>query len=65
MNLAIERAFADPSVEALLVDPMESNTRAHRFYERLGFEYVVCRRFGDDCCFVYRLRRSGAILRDS
>jgi aminoglycoside 6'-N-acetyltransferase len=59
VNLAIERAFADPSVEALLVDPMESNTRAHRFYERLGFEYVVCRRFGEDRSFVYRLRRPG------
>jgi aminoglycoside 6'-N-acetyltransferase len=59
MNLAIERCFADPAVEAILVDPMETNTRAHRFYERLGFEYVVCRRFGEDRSFVYRLRRPG------
>lgn len=57
MQLAIERTFADPDVHTILVDPLESNTRAHRFYERLGFEYVVCRRFGDDCCSVYRLRR--------
>lgn len=63
MNLAIERSFADPSVTAILVDPMDSNTRAHRFYERLGFEYVVCRRFGDDSCFVYRLRRPGTATR--
>jgi len=63
MNLAIERSFADPSVTAILVDPMDSNTRAHRFYERLGFEYVVCRSFGGDRCFVYRLRRPGTATR--
>ena len=65
MNLAIERSFADPSVTAILVDPMDTNPRAHRFYERLGFEYVVCRRFGEDSCFVYRLRRPGTATRDS
>jgi len=57
MKQAIERCFADPSVHTILIDPLESNSRAHRFYERLGFEYVVSRRFGDDCCAVYRLTR--------
>ena len=38
MELAIERSFADPSVTAILVDPLEQNGPAHRFYERLGFE---------------------------
>jgi aminoglycoside 6'-N-acetyltransferase len=65
MNQAIERAFAEPSVHTILVDPLESNTRAHRFYESLGFEYVVCRKFGDDCCFVYRLRRPGTATGDT
>lgn len=65
MNLAIERSFAEPSVTAILVDPMDTNVRAHRFYERLGFEYVVCRRFGEDSCFVYRLRRPGMATRNS
>jgi len=60
MKLAIERCFADPTVTAVLVDPLDSNTRAHRFYERLGFEYVVQRRFGEDSCFVYRLARPQA-----
>jgi len=64
LNLAIERSFADPAVKAILVDPMETNTLAHRFYERLGFQYVACRRFGDDCCFVYRLRRPGTATRE-
>lgn len=57
MKLAIERCFADPSVDAVLVDPLDCNTRAHHFYERLGFEYVVQRRFGEGSCFVYRLAR--------
>ena len=57
MELAIERSFADPTVETILVDPRDCNTRAHRFYERLGFEYVVERQFGEESCFVYRLNR--------
>ena len=57
MEQAIERSFAEPSVTAILVDPLKSNVRAHRFYERLGFEYVVERCFGEDRCLVYRLTR--------
>ena len=58
MKLAIDRCFADPAVTAILIDPLASNTRSHRFYERLGFRFVEPRRFGDDDCFVYRLDRS-------
>lgn len=57
MRLALERCFADPDVEAVLLDPLASNTRAHRFYERLGFRAVERRRFGADDCVVYRLDR--------
>lgn len=57
MQLALTRCFADPTVMAVLVDPLVSNTRVHRFYERLGFQCVERRRFGDDDCFVYRLNR--------
>jgi aminoglycoside 6'-N-acetyltransferase len=57
MRLAIVRCFADPSVSAILVDPLASNTAAHRFYERLGFRWVERRQFGADDCFVYRLER--------
>lgn len=58
MRLALERCFADPAVSAVLVDPLASNTRAHRFYERSGFRFVERRRFGDDDCFVYRVERT-------
>ncbi len=57
MQLALAQCFADPSVTAVLVDPLVSNTRVHRFYERLGFECIERRQFNDDDCFVYRLNR--------
>jgi aminoglycoside 6'-N-acetyltransferase len=57
MQLAVRRCFADPGVEAVLVDPLAANTRAHAFYERLGFIRVERRRFGCDDCYVYRLER--------
>lgn len=58
MEQAIARCFAEPEVHSIVIDPLASNTRAHRFYERLGFKYVVRRCFGDDSCFVYKLARS-------
>jgi aminoglycoside 6'-N-acetyltransferase len=58
MRLALARCFKDPAVFAVHVDPLASNVRAHRFYERLGFLFVERRRFGEDECVVYRLERS-------
>jgi len=58
MRLALERCFQSPEVRAVLIDPLASNTRAHRFYERLGFKFIEPRRFYDDDCFVYRLTRA-------
>ncbi len=60
MKQAIARCFTPPEVTAILIDPLASNTAAHRFYERLGFRFVERRRFGEDDCFVYRLERSDA-----
>lgn len=57
MQLAIERCFADEAVTAILIDPLASNVRAHRFYERCGFRFVEFRIFGESECFVYRLTR--------
>jgi aminoglycoside 6'-N-acetyltransferase len=61
MKLALARCFADPAVVAVLLDPLASNVRAHRFYERLGFRFVERRRFGTDDCFVYRLERDSGL----
>jgi aminoglycoside 6'-N-acetyltransferase len=58
MRWAIDFCFADRGVEAILVDPLSGNTRAIRFYQRLGFKPVGERRFGDDLCLVHRLDRA-------
>ena len=39
MALALARCFDNPSVSAVLVDPLASNTRSHRFYERIDSDF--------------------------
>ncbi|HIG22468.1 MAG TPA: GNAT family N-acetyltransferase [Henriciella marina] len=58
MTLAIDGAFADASVEAVIIDPLTSNTNAHRFYRRLGFQPVERRDFDGDDCLVHKLTRA-------
>lgn len=58
MTLAINDAFSDPRVEAIVIDPLNSNTDAHRFYQRLGFRPIGRRLFDDDDCLVHRLDRA-------
>src|SRR5690606_14197955 len=66
MRLGIEHCFADPAVTAIIIDPLNSNTRAHRFYQRIGFKPTHRQTFndGEDDCLVHRLARSdwGATL---
>jgi hypothetical protein len=57
MPLALERCFADSRVTGIVIDPLESNERALRFYRRIGFRAVGRRRFGDDDCLVHELKR--------
>jgi aminoglycoside 6'-N-acetyltransferase len=57
MHLAIERCFSNPLVTKIIIDPLASNTKAHRFYERLGFQFVERRKFEDSDCFIYELNR--------
>lgn len=58
MTLALDDAFADPAVTAVVIDPLASNADAHRFYQRLGFVPVGRRMFGEDDCLVHRLERA-------
>ena len=58
MELALGRCFAAPAVAAVVIDPLASNERARRFYERRGFIEVERRTFGSDDCIVYRLSRA-------
>lgn len=58
MRQAIDRCFASPEVTAIIIDPLASNVRARKFYERLGFSFVENRTFDEDFCAVYKLDRS-------
>jgi aminoglycoside 6'-N-acetyltransferase len=58
MRLGVARCFANPQVTAILIDPLNSNPRAHRFYQRVGFVPVGRQVFnGEDDCLVHRLSR--------
>jgi len=57
MKLAIDRCFKNPQVDGILIDPLKSNTKAHRFYERLGFKFIEERSFDGDLCYIYELKR--------
>lgn len=57
MQLALARCFADPAVEAVLVDPLASNAEAVRFYERCGFRAAGRRVFEKEVCLVMRVDR--------
>jgi aminoglycoside 6'-N-acetyltransferase len=59
MRQALAMCFSDADVTEVLIDPLASNERAHRFYQRLGFRPVERRLFNDeDDCLVHRLSRA-------
>lgn len=58
MTVAIERCFRNPEVVSILIDPLATNTKAHKFYGKFGFKFIEERSFGEDICFVYRLDRN-------
>lgn len=57
MKLAIERCFGNSMIEGILIDPLKTNIKAHRFYERLGFEFIEEREFDETACYIYELKR--------
>ena len=61
MNLAVQRCFSNPAVNGILIDPLKTNTDAHRFYERLGFEKIEEREFNGTACYVYELKRKSEL----
>lgn len=58
MNYAIEQCFADETINEIWIDPLASNTAAHRFYERTGFSFLRMEQFGEQSCKVYNLKRN-------
>jgi aminoglycoside 6'-N-acetyltransferase len=65
MRQALAMCFADSAVTAIVIDPLASNTRAHKFYRRVGFRPLGRRMFGDDDCLVHELTRADWIARMS
>jgi aminoglycoside 6'-N-acetyltransferase len=60
MRQAADRCFTVHGASELWIDPLVSNTRAIRFYQRLGWEFVAEHRFegdGDELCAIHRLAR--------
>lgn len=57
MQLAHQHCFSDPDVTAIVIDPLASNVKAHRFYERLGYQFIEKRTFEDSESLVYRHER--------
>ncbi|MDF1695880.1 MAG: GNAT family N-acetyltransferase [Saprospiraceae bacterium] len=58
MQLAIEKCFEHPDVHKILIDPLLTNVKAHRFYERIGFQFVEERTFEGVKCKVYEYIRN-------
>lgn len=57
MKLAITKCFSNPEVTSILVDPLLSNTKAHNFYKKIGFQYKETRMFNGTPCKIFELRR--------
>ena len=65
MRLAFVRCFSDPLVTAIIIDPLASNARAHKFYQRLGFVPTHRQVFHEeDDCLVHRLTRADWLARN-
>lgn len=61
MRLALRLCFENPNVNGIVIDPLCTNTRVHKFYQRLGFKIVGRQLFGNDDCLVHRLSRADAL----
>lgn len=57
LQMAIQMCFKDDGIDVIVLDPLATNIRARRFYEKNGFEFVEERRIGVDDCAIYRLTR--------
>lgn len=58
MKQALARCFDVHGASQVLIDPLQSNSRAIAFYRRLGFQDVGPKRFGDDDCLVMSISRA-------
>ena len=58
MTQIIDECLSAPEVTGIVIDPLNTNVAAHRFYQRLGFVVEGRRMFEEDDCLVHRLTRA-------
>ena len=61
MELVIKRCFYESDINGILIDPLKTNLKAHRFYKRLGFEFIKEREFDGNTCLVFELKKQANI----
>jgi len=65
MTMAEVLCFDGTGATAIIIDPLNTNTRAHRFYQRLGYVPTHRQVFNDeDDCLVHRLTRADWLARN-
>ena len=65
MTMAEVICFDGASVTAIIIDPLNTNTRAHVFCQRLGYVPTHRQIFnGEDDCLVHKLTRADWIARN-
>jgi aminoglycoside 6'-N-acetyltransferase len=57
MQQALQRCFVNHGASLVLIDPLQSNHRAIKFYRRVGFTDVGPRQFENDDCLVVSMTR--------
>ena len=57
MYTALDHCLRNGKVCGVLIDPLETNKDAIRFYKRIGFKFIEKRKFDNDICDVHYLSR--------
>ena len=57
MQQALRKCFVNHGASSVLIDPLQTNHRAIKFYRRVGFRDVGPRRFENDDCLVMSITR--------
>jgi aminoglycoside 6'-N-acetyltransferase len=57
MTLGINKCFENPKISSIIIDPLEKNHKAIKFYQKLGFQFIENKYFDDDYCAVHELKK--------
>jgi len=62
MRQALYICFENKDLIEVLIDPLASNKKAIRFYERIGFKFIEYKKFGEQLCSVMKLSREDFVV---